>query len=177
MSLSIATKFCKILTDCVLFCWNRYKRRNPGASPHHLKTTKHFMEGVVHSCCAGEKESSMYYMLQKWTDFGASWKWWPGNDKIPSDVLESTFFVCTQSPICSSFLPAGADDLTSMYKLSYTRSSTFQQLSKLGTSWQWTTLLLWSNTCEWRIDINTDMEGSSFRITLPTCFSSVCLCE
>ena len=92
------------------------------------------MEGVVRGCCAGEKEPSMYYMLQKWTDFGAGWKRRPGNDKISPDVSESTFFVRTRSPTCSSSLPAGTDDLTSIYKPSYARSSTFQRLGKLGTS-------------------------------------------
>ena len=92
------------------------------------------MEGVVRGCCAGEKELSMYYMLQKWTDFGAGWNRRPGNDKIPPDVLESTFFVRTRSPTSSSSLPARANDLTSIYKPSYARSSTFQRLGELGTS-------------------------------------------
>ena len=92
------------------------------------------MEGVVRGCCAGEKEPSIYYMLQKWTDFGADWKRRPGNDKIPPDVSESIFFVRTRSLTSSSYLPARANDLTSIYKLSYARSSTFQRLGKLGTS-------------------------------------------
>ena len=34
---------------------NRYEKRNPGAIPYDRKTAKHFMEGVVRGCCAGEK--------------------------------------------------------------------------------------------------------------------------
>lgn len=55
------------------------------------------MEGVVRGYCAGKKESSMYTMLQKWTDFGAGWKRRSDNDKIPSEVSESIYFVCIQS--------------------------------------------------------------------------------
>ena len=51
---------------------------------------KQFMEGVVRGCCAGKEELSMYYMLQKWFDFGAGGKRRPGNDKIPPEVSEST---------------------------------------------------------------------------------------
>ncbi|KAK4697290.1 hypothetical protein P7C71_g770, partial [Lecanoromycetidae sp. Uapishka_2] len=39
----------------MLALWDEYERRNPGASPHHLKTTKHFMEGVVRGCCTDAK--------------------------------------------------------------------------------------------------------------------------
>ena len=92
------------------------------------------MEGVIRGCCAGEKEPSMYYMLQKWTDFGAGWKRRPGNNKIPPDVSESTYFVRTRSSICFSSLHAGSDYPTSTYKPSYARSSTFQRLGELGTS-------------------------------------------
>ncbi|KAL2036378.1 hypothetical protein N7G274_010911 [Stereocaulon virgatum] len=50
------------------------------------------MEGVVRGCCAGNKERSMYYMPQKWTDFGAGWKRRPSNDQIPPEVSESIYF-------------------------------------------------------------------------------------
>lgn len=92
------------------------------------------MEGVVRGCCAGEKNPSMYYMLQKWTDFGAGWKRRPGNDKIPPDVSESTYFVRTRSSICSSSLHAGSDHLSSIYRVSYGRSFNFRLLDELGTS-------------------------------------------
>ena len=51
------------------------------------------MEGVVRGCCAGNKQHSMYYMLQKWTDFGAGWKRRPSNNQIPPEVSESIYFV------------------------------------------------------------------------------------
>ena len=51
------------------------------------------MEGVIRGCCAGNKERSMYYMLQKWTDFGADWKRRPSNDQIPPEMSESIYFV------------------------------------------------------------------------------------
>jgi len=89
------TKYCTTLTDGLLSRWTRYVRRNPGASPHDIKTAKHFIEGVVRGCSAGKKEPSMYTMLQKWTDFGAGWKRRPGNDKIPPEVSESIYFVRT----------------------------------------------------------------------------------
>ena len=40
-----------------------------------------FMKGVVQGCKAG---LSLSYVKQKWTDFGAGWKWRPGNQKILS---------------------------------------------------------------------------------------------
>ena len=70
MSFLITTKYCTIHTDRVLSRWTRYVKRNPGASPHDIKTAKHFIEGVVRGSGAGKKKPSMYTMLQKWTDFG-----------------------------------------------------------------------------------------------------------
>ncbi len=66
-----------------------------------------------------------------------------------------------------------SDDLTSTYKSSYARSSSFQLLDELDTSWQWIISSLWSNTCERRIDINTDMNEFSYRITRLICYSSI----
>ena len=96
---------------------NRYKKRNPGAIPYDRKTAKDFMEGVVRGCCASKEGPSIYYMLQKWIDFSASWKRRPGNDKIllkcPS---RSILFVLPLSlppsllPLCSlSALPHSLD--------------------------------------------------------------------
>jgi hypothetical protein len=93
MSFPTNAKYCTTLTDGVLSRWTRYVRRNLGASPHDIKTAKHFIEGVVRGSSAGKKEPSMYTMLQKWTDFGAGWKRRPGNDKIPPKVSESIYFV------------------------------------------------------------------------------------
>ncbi|KAL2048513.1 hypothetical protein N7G274_000425 [Stereocaulon virgatum] len=67
---------------------NGYEKRNPGAAPYDRKTAKHFMEG----CCTGKKQPSLYYMLQKWTDFGAGCKRRPGNDKFTPEVSESIYF-------------------------------------------------------------------------------------
>ncbi|MCJ1347300.1 hypothetical protein MMC31_005523 [Peltigera leucophlebia] len=76
----------------MLVLWDEYDRRNPGANPYDIKTAKHFIEGFVRGCSAGKKEPSMYTMLQKWTDFGAGWMRWSGNDKIPPEVSESVYF-------------------------------------------------------------------------------------
>ena len=76
----------------------RYELRNPNASPYNLLTAKHFMEAVTRSCVANKPppgQVSLYYMLQKWIDFGAGWKRRPGNEKIPSDVSESVYHVIT----------------------------------------------------------------------------------
>ena len=97
MSFLTATKHGTAHADCLLSRWPRYNTRNPGASPHDIKTAKHFIEGVVRGCSAGKKEPSMYTMLQKWTDFGAGWKRRPGNNKIPPQVSESIYFVRTSA--------------------------------------------------------------------------------
>lgn len=94
-SFHITTKHRKILTDYVSPRWNRYDKRYPDVNPYDIKTAKHFIENVVRGCSAGKKESSMYIMLQKWTDFGAGWKRRSDNDKIPSEVFESIYFVRT----------------------------------------------------------------------------------
>lgn len=54
----------KINYNRMLVLWDEYNRRNPGTSPHDMKTAKHFIEGVVRGCSAGKKEPSMYTMLQ-----------------------------------------------------------------------------------------------------------------
>jgi len=72
---------------------NRYERKNPGASPHDLRTSKHFIEGFARSCKNGGEGVSIYYILQMWTDFIAGWKRRPGNDKIHSDVSSSIYNV------------------------------------------------------------------------------------
>lgn len=83
------------------------------------------MKNVVCECCINEKKLSMYYMLQKWTDFDTDWKQQSDNNKISSDVSKFTYFVCIWSSICSFSLSAESDYLISIYKSSYTRSSTF----------------------------------------------------
>ena len=97
MSFPISTKHGTAHADYLLSRWPRYNTRNPGASPHDIKTAKHFIESVVRGCGAGKKEPSMYTILQKWTDFGAGWKRRPGNDKIPPQVSESIYFVRTSA--------------------------------------------------------------------------------
>ncbi len=88
----------------------------------------------MRGCCAGKDGPSMYTMLQKWTDFGAGWKRRPDNDKIPSEVSESIYFVCTQSFGLLFLYSQDLTVLTSIYKPSYERSSNFQPLDELGTS-------------------------------------------
>ena len=97
MSFPTATKHDTTHADYLLSRCPRYSTRNPGASPHDIKTAKHFIEGVVRGCSAGKKEPSMYTVLQKWTDFGAGWKRRAGNNKIPPQVSESIYFVRTSA--------------------------------------------------------------------------------
>ncbi len=102
---------------------------------------------------------------------------------IESDDLTTKRFLLTcrnlfilfilQASIYSFFSFAMSDDLTSTYKSSYARSSSFQLLDELDTSWQWIISSLWSNTCERRIDINTDMNEFSYRITRLICYSFI----
>ena len=63
MSFPTATKHGTTHADCLLSRCPRYSTRNPGASPHDIKTAKHFIEGVVRDCSAGKKEPSMYTEL------------------------------------------------------------------------------------------------------------------
>ncbi len=72
------------------------------------------MQGVVRGCCAGKDGPSMYIMLQKWTDFGAGWKRRSDNDKIPSEMSKSIYFVCTQSFDLLFLYPQGLRILTSI---------------------------------------------------------------
>ncbi len=97
MSFSITTKHYRILTNCILSWWTRYERRNADVSSHDIKTAKHFIESVVRDCSVDKKKSSMYIMLQKWTDFDVDWKRRPDNEKISSDVSKSIYFVRIQS--------------------------------------------------------------------------------
>ena len=91
------------------------------------------MEGVVRGCCAGEKQPSMYYMLQKWIDFGAGWKRRPGNDKIPPEVSESTYFV--RAPTISRSLSlVRLTSSFSTYKTSCGKNSDFRRLAGPGIS-------------------------------------------
>ena len=128
-----ALKYCRFMTDNELR-WNRYERRNLGASPCEIKTAKHFMKGVVRGCCAGKDEPFMYIMLQKWTDFDAGWKRRPDNDKISSEMSKSIYFVYIQSFGLLFLYSQDLTVLTSIYKSSYERSSNFQSLDELDTS-------------------------------------------
>ncbi len=51
------------LTNSILPRRTRYDRRNPGASPHDIKTVKYFIKGVIRGYSTGKKEPSIYTIL------------------------------------------------------------------------------------------------------------------
>lgn len=78
----------------------------------------------------------------------------------------------SRASLCPSFSFARFDGHTSTYKSSYARSSTFQRLDELDTSWRWTTSPLLSSICGKKIGINTNMDEFSHKTMLFICYSS-----
>jgi hypothetical protein len=134
MSFPTTTKYCTTLTDGVLSWWTRYDRRNPGTSPHDIRTAKHFIEGVMRGCSADKKEPFMTPCFRSGQTLAL----------VGSGGLATIRFLLTcrnlfilfvpRASICPSSPTARSDGLTNTYKPSYGRSSTFQLHGELGTS-------------------------------------------